>query len=74
MPSSRAIRDRQVARDVQLRDVARSRDRDASVAPIGLRVPRTLRYVDVGTDRNQWNNLCTAKYYGLRSIALDPAR
>lgn len=67
-----AIRDRQVARDAFLREVARLRDQDASVAPIRLRVPDTLHYVDVGTDRKQWNNVCTAKYYGLRSIALDP--
>jgi hypothetical protein len=70
---ARAIRDRQVERDARLRDVARSRDQDATVARIGLRVPDTLHYVDVGTDREQWNNVCTAKYYGLRSIALDPA-
>ena len=69
---SEAFRERLLARDRTLRQMAHDNPIDATVPPIGLTVPRTLHFVEVDADRKQWNNVCTAKYYGLRSIALDP--
>src|SRR5438477_492148 len=70
---SSAFRDRQAARDRALRELPQRSSVDAIVPPIGLwPVPRTLHFVEVEPDRSQWNNVCTAKYYGLRSIALEP--
>jgi hypothetical protein len=70
---SEAFRERLQARDRTLRQMAQDNQVDATVPPIGLAVPRTLHFVEVDTNRKQWNNVCEAKYYGLRSIALDPA-
>lgn len=67
-----AIRDRQVERDHALRQLAQARQVDAVVAPIGLAAPPTLHYIDVSPDSTKSNNVCTAKYYGLHSIALEP--
>jgi hypothetical protein len=69
---SEAFRERLLARDRALRQLAHDNRVDATVAPVGLTMPRTLHFVEVDTNRKQWNNVCTAKYYGLRSIALDP--
>jgi hypothetical protein len=70
---SGVLRERQVARDRVLREMPRGNATDAIVAPIGVwPVPRTLHFVEVEPDSAQWNNRCMAKYYGLRSIALEP--
>jgi len=70
---SGVLRERQVARDRVLREMPRGNAADAIVPPIGVwPVPRTLHFVEVESDSTQWNNLCMAKYYGLRSIALEP--
>ena len=70
---SAAFRERQLARDRMLRELPSGNATDAIVPPIGIwPVPRTLHFVEVEPDRTQWNNRCTAKYYGLRSIALEP--
>jgi type II secretory pathway pseudopilin PulG len=69
---SEAFRERLLARDRTLRQMAHDNQTDATVPAVGLSVPRTLHFVEVDTNRKQWNNVCTAKYYGLRSIALDP--
>lgn len=69
---SSEFRERQLARDRMLRELPRTGRADAIVAPIGVwPVPRTLHFVEVEPDPAQWNNVCMAKYYGLRSIALD---
>jgi len=70
---SEAFRERLLARDRTLRQLAHENSIDATVTPVGLPVPRTLHFVEVDANRSQWNNVCTAKYYGLRSIALEPA-
>ena len=69
---SDAFRDRLLTRDRALRQTPEADQADATVPPVGLPVPRTLHFVEVEPDRSQWNNLCVAKYYGLRSIALEP--
>jgi uncharacterized protein DUF6056 len=70
---SEIFRERQIARDRLLRALPRGNVADAIVAPIGVwPVPATLHFVDVDPDREQWNNVCVAKYYGLRSVALGP--
>jgi Family of unknown function (DUF6056) len=73
---SSAIRDKQAARDRMLRELPRENPADVTVPPIGLwPVPSTLHFVEVDAERSQWNNVCMAKYYGVRSIALErPAR
>jgi hypothetical protein len=69
---SSAIRDRQAARDRMLRELPRKNLADVTVPPVGLwPVPSTLHFVEVEAERSQWNNVCMAKYYGLRSIALE---
>ena len=65
-----AVRGRLLARDLTLRNMLHPGEVDATVGRVGLAVPRTLHYIDVAPDRREWNNVCTAKYYGLRSIAL----
>ena len=67
-----AIRERQVARDRVLHQASATGNLDVSVAPLGLRAPPTLHEVDVGPNPDQWYNRCTAKYYRLHSIKLDP--
>ncbi|HEY3180341.1 MAG TPA: DUF6056 family protein [Casimicrobiaceae bacterium] len=68
---SNSFRERLLARDRALRQMPQSNQVDATVAPMGFPVPRTLHFVEVDADHKQWNNVCMAKYYGLRSIALD---
>jgi len=69
---SSAIRDKQAARDRLLRALPRGDPIDVTVAPIGQwPVPSTLHFVELDSDRTQWNNVCMAKYYGVRSIALE---
>ena len=70
--ASAEFRDRQMARDLALRQLPHAENVDAVVDPFGLSVPRTLHFIELDADRTQWNNVCTAKYYGLRSIALAP--
>jgi hypothetical protein len=67
-----AFRDRLLARDLTLRHLSPATQVDATVARIGLSVPPTLHYIEISTDRMEWLNVCMAKHYGLRSIALDP--
>jgi hypothetical protein len=69
---SSAIRDKQAARDRMLREMSRENRADVTVPPIGLwPVPSTLHFVEVDADPSQWNNVCMAKYYGVRSISLE---
>ena len=67
---SEALRAQLIARDRTLRHLPHASEVDATVARIDLARPATLHFIDVAPDRKQWNNVCTAKYYGLRSIAL----
>ena len=68
---SSAIRDRQAARDRVLRDLSRGNVADVTVPAIDVwPVPSTLHFVEIDPERAQWNNVCMAKYYGVRSIAL----
>ena len=69
---SDAFRDRLLTRDRALRQTPEADQTDATVPPVGLPVPRTLHFVELDSNPKQWNNACTAKYYGLHSIALDP--
>jgi Family of unknown function (DUF6056) len=69
---TREFRDRLLARDLTLHHLSPAKQVDAVVKPIDLAVPPTLHYIEVSTDRKEWINVCVAKHYGLRSIALDP--
>src|SRR5262249_52672102 len=68
--ASAEFRDRQIARDRTLKQLPQPEKIDAVVEAFGLTVPRTLHFIELDADRTQWNNVCTAKYYGLHSIAL----
>ena len=70
---SSEYRDRLLARDLTLRRIALPTQVDAVVTRIDLPVPPTLHYIELSTNVTEWINVCIAKHYGLRSIALVPS-